>query len=85
MNNRQLTLALLFGVLIGCATSHITRTAPANAQPMTQPVGSEREWRECVMYGLDYDGDLEDLAANAKPIQGWIPVGGFQAGVVLCR
>ena len=88
MQKHQLTLALLLGVLIGCATSYATQATSVTAQSGS---GASGDFRECVAYTLDFDGDSEDLPGNAKPIDGWTPVGGTltQGGerpaVVLCR
>ena len=83
MTTKHTAAALFFGILIGCATSQVTQMATVDAQP------SRSGFTECVVYTLDYDGDLEDLAANAKPIGDWTPVGGAQVdpsgSVVLCR
>ena len=84
MNNKIL-LALFLGAIVGCVANEAVRAGTVTAQ------ATNGQFRECVAYTLDYDGDLEDLGANAKPIAGWTPVGGTvvsersQEAVVLCR
>ena len=80
MKSHQLTISLILGVLIGCATSYATREAPATAQP------GASGFRECALYSWhDFDKDLEDLDNVAQPIGGWTPVGGDSSGLVVCR
>ncbi len=79
-NNKPIALALFFGILIGCASSQVTQIATVGAQ-----TAGPGQFRECVSYIVDFDGDLGDLGANAKPIGGWTPVGGADRQVILCR
>ncbi len=84
LQQNALAIALFLGIVVGCVTNEVVRHSTVRAQ-------NNGEFTECVAYTLDYDGDLEDLGANAKPITGWTPVGGVGAGgpgwyaAVLCR
>lgn len=67
MNNKIL-LALFFGAVVGCVANEAVRAGTVTAQSQARAPG---QFRECVKYGLEYDGDLADLGANAKPDAGW--------------
>ena len=80
MQNKHLFIAALLGVILGCAGTQLAQVHTVDAQ--VEP----GQFHECVSYSLNTDGDLEDLAANAKSIAGWTPVGGTGTrAVVLCR
>jgi len=80
MKSYQLSLVLLLGVLIGCATSYATRSTFASAQP--SPSG----FTKCALYTWHgFDGDLEDLDDVAQRVGGWTPIGGDATGLIVCR
>lgn len=81
LKQNALAIALFLGVVVGCVTNEVVRHSTVNAQS----TASHGRFRECVAYTLDYDSDLADLGANAKPIGGWTPVGGGHQQVILCR
>ena len=72
-------LALFFGAIVGCVANEAVRAGTVTAQ------ATAGQYRECVSYGLNDEGDLNELGAEAKSIAGWTPVGGTTYGVVLCR
>lgn len=78
MNNKIL-VALFFGAIVGCVANEAVRAGAATAQ------ATPGQFRECVSYGLNDEGDLASLGSEAKSIAGWTPVGGTSYGVVLCR
>ena len=67
----------------GCVANEAVRAGTVTAQPAPQT--RPGQFRECVSYGLNDEGELADLGAEAKSIAGWTPVGGTSYGVVLCR
>ncbi|MFT5355641.1 MAG: hypothetical protein ACI9KE_002860 [Polyangiales bacterium] len=77
--NNKVVLSLFFGAVVGCVANEAVRAGTVTAQPRPG------EFRECVSYGLNDEGELADLGAEAKSIAGWTPVGGTSYGVVLCR
>ena len=86
MMHKDVRIALVLGILVGCATSQVATVSPAEAEPAeAEASATPSAFRECVNFELDSDDDLDDLSDNAKHIGSWTPVGGTSNGVVLCR